>query len=370
MDRTALLRIEEDPVLEQAADWFVELQAAEAPLERIEEWQSWLSSDERHQIAYRDIESVWDSVHGVEARLWPKPEEISQDRYDATVAVSAWRNGAPTHTLSRARGRGRKGLALAAALAIGVGVGIWQTPPARNFFAPSSIDIQTRAGERQEVRMSDGSTIAIGGSSSVSAQFTKHGREIRLNGGEAYFSVAKDPSRPFVVHAGNAAFTALGTQFNVRNTSSEIVVAVAEGIVQVDTSISPATPEVTPAAKPGKSSAALRLVAGEQLSVASAGTVSSRQPVDAKAIGGWRDGKLHYLNEPLSSVIADVRRYAARDIELSDPTIGNYRITGTVFENDIDSWLRTLEAAFPLRTSVDTSGKILLNPSSGAASPN
>src|SRR5262249_19523683 len=106
----------------------------------------------------------------------------------------------------------------------------------------------------------------------------------------------------------------------------------------------------------------VRLAAGEQLAITNRGTAHVRQPIDTGTVGGWRTGQLHYIDEPLAAVVADVRRYADRTIEVTDPAIGELRITGTVFENDVESLLRTLEAAFAIRASTDGKGKIVLEP--------
>ena len=73
------------------------------------------------------------------------------------------------------------------------------------------------------------------------------------------------------------------------------------------------------------------------------------QVVDAGGIAAWRDGLLQYQDEPLPSVIADVTRYSKYDIVIADPAVAELRVTGTVFANDVESWLQSLEAALPVR---------------------
>lgn len=351
VDRKLQRRLEEDPILEAATDWFVELQAAGVPVERVLAWQQWFAADERHRAAYRSIESLWGAVDGVDSQLWPPPEAVSADRYEPDTSVSAWKARRTRNVLP---------YALAASVLLAVALGVSQVSTVRNWLAPSSISVRTHTAERREIRLSDGSMMTVGGRSSVSASLTGDKREIRLDAGEAFFDVAKDPKRPFIVHAGAAAVTAIGTQFNVRRVTDQVVVAVAEGVVQIDRMTDPAASPAIAAASIRAGHSGLRLVAGEQLSVPGNGVNQSLQTVDASAVGSWRVGKLLYLNEPLSAVVADVRRYADRDIEIADPAVGQLRITGTVFENDIESWLRTLESAFPLRATTDADGGIVI----------
>jgi transmembrane sensor len=92
-----------------------------------------------------------------------------------------------------------------------------------------------------------------------------------------------------------------------------------------------------------------RLSVGQQLSIDAADGSANIQTVDAIGIAAWRKGRLQYRNEPLRSVIADLTRYSARDIVIANPQIADLRITGTVFANDVDSWLQSLETALPVR---------------------
>lgn len=75
--------------------------------------------------------------------------------------------------------------------------------------------VQTRNGERRQFRLSDGSIVHLNASSRVRLDLNNSSREIWLEG-EAYFEVAKDPKRPFIVHAAAMNIQALGTSFNVK----------------------------------------------------------------------------------------------------------------------------------------------------------
>lgn len=75
--------------------------------------------------------------------------------------------------------------------------------------------VQTANGERRSFQLSDGSIIHLNGGSKLSARVDGQHREMWLEG-EAYFEVAADPGRPFVVHAGAVNIRALGTAFNVK----------------------------------------------------------------------------------------------------------------------------------------------------------
>ena len=91
----------------------------------------------------------------------------------------------------------------------------------------------TRTGEQMEVTLDDGSHVWLGAKSRLSVAFTGQQRAVRLDSGEAFFSVRKDRRRPFTVHASNGDITAVGTAFNVREVADRVIVTVAEGVVKV-----------------------------------------------------------------------------------------------------------------------------------------
>jgi transmembrane sensor len=205
------------------------------------------------------------------------------------------------------------------------------------FAAPVVTVVETASGENRDVSLSDGSVVSAGAQSVLWATLTRDSREVTLERGEAFFHVAKDPSRPFIVKVGTTTVAAVGTAFNVRRAGERVVVGVAEGIVRVE------------AHQQRTVMRTARLSVGQQLSIDAADGSANIQTVDAIGIAAWRKGRLQYRNEPLRSVIADLTRYSARDIVIANPQIADLRITGTVFANDVDSWLQSLETALPVR---------------------
>ena len=80
----------------------------------------------------------------------------------------------------------------------------------------------------------DGSVITLNKRSVLSypKQFSGNTRTVNLEG-EAFFSVAPDKAKPFIIHTGDVGIKVVGTSFNVRNTADKTEVIVETGIVQV-----------------------------------------------------------------------------------------------------------------------------------------
>jgi transmembrane sensor len=328
VSREALAGAEQDNLLQEAAQWCLELSGGEVSAERIAQWQQWLAASEAHREAFDRIQSTWCAIDRSAGGTvpWPTDSEVASDTYDGSVPVSVWRERGVQLTEQRRRPWMFVGLAGAIA-----GVAALAIVPVSRFIQPTPpavTVIETRSGENRDVKLGDGSIVTAGAESMLWATLTRDAREVTLERGEAFFHVAKDSERPFVVKVGATKVAAIGTAFNVRRAGERVVVAVAEGIVEVDER---------------------QLGVGHQLSINTVGGGASVQIVDATRIAAWREGLLQYRNEPLRAIISDVIRYSTQEIVIADPQIADLRMTTTVFTNDVDSWLQGLEAAAPVR---------------------
>src|SRR5262249_39417186 len=129
--------------------------------------------------------------------------------------------------------------ALAASLALGIGgSGVY-------IYQAGMLDrdgYRTPVGGIESVPTADGSTITLNTDSQIRVALSASERRIELKHGEAYFEVAHDPNRPFVVHAGNKRVIAVGTKFSVRRDYDDVQVVVTEGKVRLEGDDSPQRP--------------------------------------------------------------------------------------------------------------------------------
>lgn len=324
VDRSAQARLESDPVLLAAAEWFLELRSSGVSVERIAEWQEWLAADAANRQAFDRIESLWHMTGKIAAPSWPADTDVAADSYRGVGTISEWRRH-PAHRRLAVWPHTFRFAAVV--LAAAIGLWLWLRAPL--------IAVETAVGETRNLSLPDGSTIAVGGYTEIEADFVERSRDVALTRGEAFFRVAKDPARPFVVHAGRIAVTAVGTAFNVRRAAHGVtMIAVAEGTVKI----------TTPNREVGLVSAGQEARVMER-----AGERAAVVPVNASSVAGWRDGRLQYINESLQAVIADLRRYSSRKIVIGDSETGELRITGIVFQQNVDGWLASLEATLPVR---------------------
>lgn len=362
MDRR-IVSVADDAITLQAAEWLLELQRRDVEVERILAWQAWMAADARHKDAFDRLQEIQECVGRIESLPWPTDREVAEDR-ESDLALAnplsdrigdsyhlAISTAARSSTEDRVRPRRRRAwIAGLAASLLTVAVALSIVAPRVGFDLPAVAGfndsvIQTDIGELRRVQLADGSTMTLGGFTRVSVDMSEHARRIILARGEAFFEVAKDPNRPFVVEVDDTAIRAVGTAFDVRRAGSQVSVSVAEGIVEVlDTRNQSGsnTPDTL-------HQAVTRLSAGQSIQF----EPKSVQPpppvvVDADTVAAWRNGQRQYLAEPLANVIADLNRYSTRQITIEDPTLSEMAITGSIFERDIERWVKSLEVALPV----------------------
>jgi transmembrane sensor len=318
-----------------AAEWFLAVHAAENPsTETVQAWLRWLDTCEENRIAFEEVSQVWQNTPA--AVIARGMRHSSGGEYDGSMPVAEWR--------TRGRGRSFKNHApryvLAAAATVLLAVALyWQS----GLRAVSEGEFVTGVGEHRQLQLEDGSRVMLGARSRLAVEYSDTGRRIRLDAGEAYFTVHKDPRRPFTVEAFEGAITALGTSFNVRATEDRVTVTVTDGSVRVA--------DKHPVQQPGTGAAQV-LGRGQQLSYRTDKAQSSFEPsrvaaIDVRESARWREGWLVYRDEPLKYVMADIARYT--DLRISvDSAAGALQFSGAVSKNRIGEWIAALPEVAPV----------------------
>jgi len=181
-------------------------------------------------------------------------------------------------------------------------------------------------GEQRQVPLPDGSAVTLNSGSSIWVEpgFNKEKRNIELHG-EAFFEV-KPSSLPFVVKAGKAEISVLGTAFNVRESKSLLRVDVARGRVRVEAGSDYTELQKGQAAELDMGSNSLSAVSGDSLSWA------------------WKRGVLLFRNEALSEVAAQLEKHYNVRIEVP-AEVANRRYTGKFEPMPVEEALKFINAA-------------------------
>jgi transmembrane sensor len=228
------------------------------------------------------------------------------------------------------------GLALAACLAV------FLVAPRLLPVGPAAQNYVTAKGAQQFLKLADGSRVSLNTNTRLIVQLDNKLRRVELASGEASFEVAHDPSRPFVIAAGDSQVRVIGTSFNILRHLGQLTVTVQRGIVEVG-----AAGQAARAAWTG----AARLTAGKQLVHMDGSGTAVVHDVDARAIFAWQQRQLVYQNQTLRAVVADLNRYFTVPVRLADAHTGTLRFSGVLMLDKEAVMLGRLEQFLPVTTT-------------------
>jgi transmembrane sensor len=271
------------------------------------EFNAWLAADIRHVGAFARAMAIYNAIH-----LATSESAIPSTGAAANSANADYFGPDRRDTSSAAFSARRRQLLLG-----GLAAGLALTAGKFGYgFLHAGTVLTTAKGEFRRVPLQDKSIANINSGTQIEVAFTQEQRKINLRKGEAWFEVAKDKSKPFIVEAGNAFVRAVGTAFSVRRLATGSEVLVTEGTVEVWT---------------GDGRGQRRLVtAGEHAFLAQdARAVSvTRQPDEISRKLAWREGKLVLTRQTLGEAVADFNRYSPKMIVIVDPSLQDKRLIG------------------------------------------
>ncbi len=303
------------------------------------DFQAWLAESTEHVVSFVRLEAAWDQAKrlkalggGVSAGDVPDPE-----RWQMHSTIEPASENVHPH-VARSRRWTRFRWAIAAGIFIAIGSGVTA------YFWPSGSTFDTPVGGLASVPMSDGSQVTLNTDSRVRLVVSETERRVELERGEAFFDVAKDSQRPFIVAAGDKRVVAVGTQFSVRRDGVEVRVFVTEGTVRIDE----ATGSAVTAARPDDPS--LMLSAGSIARTSEAGVLVEEATVtEVENHLSWRTGQLVFRDIELAEAVAEFNRYNTRKIVIGDPEVAVIRLSGKFRATQFEAFARLMEEGFPIR---------------------
>lgn len=189
--------------------------------------------------------------------------------------------------------------------------------------------LSTPTGGQYNIVLADGTKVYLNAVSSIKypTQFNGNQRMVELEG-EAYFEVAKNKNKPFIVKSGNQAIEVLGTHFNVHAYSNESVIktTLLEGSVAVTS----------------KNQKAI-LKPGEQSNVSDYSNKITIREVDTEAAIAWKNGRFKFDNADLKTVMRQLERWYGINVEYRGD-VSDVRFNGGTFRNkNLSEVLKVLE---------------------------
>jgi transmembrane sensor len=288
----------------------------------------WLREDPANGVTIARLEKTWDRLE--QLSLW-RPAHSPRPNPDLL---------APRH---RKWGRPLGWLGLLGAAAAIVLAAITWWPRAAS--TPSPLALVHRGPEH--MTLADGSVVDLHAGAKIQVNFTEQERRVHLTEGEAHFTVAKNPARPFIVSADKFAVRAVGTAFSVSLDADAVSVLVTEGKVRLD--------ETAATGNGGTTEREMsHLIAGQQAVVSThylSGAMPAFEVRDVSAAEmerAWASPgvRLEFIDRPLRDVVNDFNRYNARKLVIGDIDTGKILVGGNFRADNVDAFVRLLDSSF------------------------
>jgi transmembrane sensor len=366
-------------VMQQAANWVLQLRSPErqsvptgdsvasrsvrGPMGQPsgeELFADWLRASPLHVREYLRAVEVWEGLSHPSVGSGRSREQLIAEAGDSKLVELPARDdraaseGIPSgEEIScavpgrRATPRGfrwrRVGLALAVSAVFVLAYLEWQRT--------TMLVVRTGVGEQHSEILPDRSIVDVNTQSEIRVAFTSTERRVELVRGEAFFDVAKDPARPFIVATDIATAKAIGTRFSVYRAQSGTIVTVAEGRVLVRDTHAVAADSKS-VAEPAD---AVEVVPGTQAEAQPGHHVQMRRANVASTFA-WREHRLVFDGEPLAAVVEEFNRYNSPPLLISDPRLREQHISGVFGANDPESLLDFLVKVDHIAVTRDPNG--------------
>ncbi len=269
------------------------------------------------KITEDDISSLWDQIDGKLTHLSADKQETSSIPINSQATIGRHIKNSSTRKINLPL------LKIAAILLLAAFLGfIYYSLPEHN--TPEQINwltYSTKPGVKSSVILSDGSKVTLNAGTSIRyvQNFVGDMREVFLHG-EAFFEVAHDTIKPFIVHTQDITTKALGTSFNIKaNGSDKIAISLVTGKVEVKSL------EVQEFID--------FLIPGEQVNTFAKGKSWEKDAFDQDNVIAWMNQTIIFDNTPLPEAIEILENWFGVSITLNNFRDQNLTLSGK-FKNE------------------------------------
>jgi transmembrane sensor len=210
---------------------------------------------------------------------------------------------------------------------------------------PINNTVSTKVGDKANINLPDGSKVWLNGDSKITyvQDFQNNTREVYLSG-EAFFDVAKDKTKPFIIHTRTIKLKVLGTAFNVRSydNEKETETALVHGSVEVTITN---RPDQKILLKPGEK-LLVKNIPVDSLSKTEKTKPDEETPIavltnmhyygdDSSSVEtSWTKNQLVFNDEPLDKIALNLERWFNVKVTIVNESLKKEEYTGTIEEDD------------------------------------
>lgn len=204
-----------------------------------------------------------------------------------------------------------------------------------NMLSGEEFIVFAERGQKANIELPDGTVVWLNSDTKLSYKNSYNSKDRTLVlSGEAFFDVAKNKEKPFVVIANDVDIEALGTQFNVKayKDENQITTTLVEGAVRL---------------KDDKQSIVLN--PNEQVIYArNTSRFSSKVKIDSERTVPWRNNELTFNGENLGEIALTLERIYNLHIDFADEKLKKYTFSGHIRNNSLSNVLDLLTYAVPI----------------------
>lgn len=307
--------------MREAAVWMTLLHGPDRSARMEAGFRRWLAANRSHSVAFEAVATAWEATEGLRASELPR---LGRSRR------------------ARVRTRFAYAMAMMAMLTV-VGLLGW-------VIYLHAIGIETEVGEQRMLTLDDGSRVHLNTDTLLVVDYEPGHRRVELKQGEAYFEVAKDSKRPFIVSAGDRLVTALGTSFAVRNSDAQLSITLVEGQVVVSADSANKVGGASPSSPPESQAGSIVLTPGERLTFGSREQLRLDRPVMDR-VTAWRVGRVYFDDTSLADAAAEMNRYNRMQIHVESPRAAALQITGVFRTGDSESFANVVARSYGLQVT-------------------
>ena len=281
----------------------------------------WMNENATHKEYYEQFRKIWDTSKELAA--------------GSTVDVNkAWqkfqrRVGGHDESPKVLKSNRFSWMKVAASVILIAGLGFAAFLLINNSIEPKDIVAQTNQNVLIDT-LSDGSIVTLNKRSTITypSKFKGKTRAIALKG-EAFFNVAPDKKKPFIISVNDVQVTVVGTSFNIKSENGNTEVVVETGIVRVTRS--------------GKT---VELVAGEKIVIHPGDSVAAKEAVTDKLYNYYRSKEFVCDDTPLWKLVQVINEAYDVNIVIGRKELNDLTLTTTFNNESLDQILEVIRLSF------------------------
>lgn len=316
-------------------DLLVKHLLGEASPEEDKAVNEWMNENATHREYYNQFKKIWDQSKAIAAestidvnKAWERFQSRLAAQYESPKILKrnrfSW-------------------MRIAASVVLVVGLGVITYFLVNNPVEPKEMIAQSGQNILVDT-LPDGSVITLNKKSTVTypSKFKGNKRTIALKG-EAFFDVAPDKNKPFIISVNDVQVTVVGTSFNIKSENGNTEVVVETGIVQV-----------------GKSGKTVELTAGEKIVISTNDSNATKEAVSDKLYNYYRTKEFVCDDTPLWKLVQVLNEAYDANIVIGRKELNDKKLTTTFVNESLDQVLEVIHLTFDITVIKKEDGQIIL----------